>query len=202
MAVPNFKDARLDALNNLGEDGTSFDSNLVGAEVSMGNFIDRVQSNINEKGLVDSGAIMDITVERTDNTLQIMGVPYILFLDEGIKGAESSAKAPNSPYTMKKMPPSSVFKDWIQSKNIKVRNTSSMGLGSSRDDDGIDDSNIDSAAYAMAVNRYKYGSEPKDIFAKEIPLLIEEAGSEVGDLYINQMFNGLDELQKKINSKK
>lgn len=189
----DFKQSRLDALNSLGEDGTSFDSARVGVEASCGEFIKRVQQNINEKGLVDSGKMSDMTVQRVDSTIQIMGMEYIIYLDEGIQGAEDSSKAPNSPFKMTKMPPSSVFKDWINSKNIKVRNTSAMGLGSSRDDDGIDDSDIDSAAYAMAVSRYKTGYEPQDIFQKEIPKLVDDCADEISDLYINILFENIDE---------
>lgn len=185
--------ARLDALNDIGVDGSSFDDNLTGAEGAAGAFIKRVANNITSKDLVDTGKILDITLERVDdNNITVNGQFYIIMLDEGIQGAEDASKAPNSPFKMKSMPPSNVFVDWINRKNIRLRNNPSYG-GSS--DEMVDDTKVEQVAYAMALTRYREGYEPQDIFAKEIPQLIDDASDGIATKVITSFLNGLDDTK-------
>lgn len=168
----NYNGARLDALNNIGEDGTSFDSNLTGAETACGNFIQRVVNNINEKDLIDTGKIADITVERLDDkTLVINGVSYILYLDKGIRGAENESKAPSSPYKMNTIPYTTELVEWVKRK--------------------IGTENAEQIAYAIAVDRYKNGYEAQNIFDKEIDQLIEDSANGVADITINNFLNNI-----------
>lgn len=54
--------------------------------------------------------------------LSILMEDYGTFVDLGVKGRDSSAKAPRSPYKYKnKMPPVKVFTEWIKRKGITVR---------------------------------------------------------------------------------
>ena len=168
----NYNGARLDALNNIGEDGTSFDSNLTGAETACGNFIQRVVNNINEKDLIDTGKIADITVERLDDrTLVINGVSYILYLDKGIRGAENESEAPSSPYKMNTIPYTTELVEWVKRK--------------------IGTENAEQIAYAIAVDRYKNGYEAQNIFDKEIDQLIEDSANGVADITINNFLNNI-----------
>ena len=87
--MANYNTAKLDALNSIGEDGTQFDDNLVGSENACASFVKRVAENITSKDLVDTGKILDITVQKQDNnTINIVGQKYILILDKGIQGTE------------------------------------------------------------------------------------------------------------------
>jgi len=184
--------AKLEALNDIGEDGSSFDRDLVGAEKACGDFVKRVATNIIDKDLVDTGKILDMTVQKVDsNTIDIIGVSYIKVIDEGIRGAEDESKAPNSPYKMTKMPPSNVFADWIRSKNIKLVNNPKYG---GEQTSIVEDKDIDRVAYAMALERFRKGYEPQDIFDKEIDQLVEDASDGVSEVVINKMFSGLDDL--------
>lgn len=192
--MANYDIAKLDALNAIGEDGTLFDDNLVGSENACASFVKRVATNITNKDLVDTGKILDITVQKQDeNTINIVGQKYILILDKGIQGAERNTLAPQSPYKMKKMPPVETFVDWINRKNIRLRNNEAYG-GSS--DEMVDDTKVEQVAYAMALERYRKGYAPQDIFEKEIPQLIDDAGIGVANAVVNKFFKSLDDLDK------
>lgn len=189
--MANYNTAKLDALNNIGEDGTQFDDNLVGSENACASFVKRVATNITNKDLVDTGKILDITVQKQDNnTINIVGQKYILILDKGIQGTEVN-NAPDSPYKMKKMPPVETFVDWINRKNIRLRNNEAYG-GSS--DEMVDDTRVEQVAYAMALTRLREGYEPQNIFEKEIPQLVDEAGIGVANAVVNKFFKSLDDL--------
>lgn len=190
--MANYDLARLDALNDIGTDGSQFDENLIGAEAACGAFVKRVAENVTAKDLVDTGKILDLTVQKvSDNSINIVGWNYIIFLDEGIQGAESNAKAPNSPFKMKKMPNPQTFADWIRRKNIRLENNPSYG-GST--DEMVDSTQVDKVAYAMALTRYREGYEPQDIFAKEIEQLANDAAEGVADAQVNTILKGLDNL--------
>jgi len=92
---------------------------------------------------------------------------------------------------MKKMPPVQTFVDWINRKNIRLRNNPSYG-GSS--DEMVDDTKVEQVAYAMALERYRKGYAPQDIFEKEIPQLVNEASNGVANAVVNKFFKSLDEL--------
>ena len=193
MAANNYDISRLNALNDIGTSTDDFDSSLTGAEKACGDFVQRVAKNINDKDLVDTGKILDITVQKVDNnTINIVGYNYVIYLDEGIQGAESNSKAPNSPFKMSKMPPPETFANWIKRKNIRVRDNTSYG-GTSNTKINVEGS-IDKAAYAMALTRYKEGYEPQDIFKKEIPQLADEAAEGVANTVVNQFLKTLDNI--------
>lgn len=191
--MANYDIAKLEALNNIGEDGSSFDRELMGAEKACGDFVLRVANNIQEKDLVDTGKILDITVQKVDaNNIDIVGWNYIKYLDEGIRGAEDESKAPNSPYKMTKMPPPETFADWIRSKNIKLRNNPSYGGNQTSI---VEDKDIDRVAYAMALKRFREGYEPQDIFNKEIDQLVDEASDGIANVEVNRLFKDIDSLE-------
>ncbi|WP_313235702.1 hypothetical protein [Sphingobacterium multivorum] len=183
----------LDFLDNLGTDQSEFREVSDGLESVCGNFIKRVIDNINSFDLIDTGAISDLSMTVISPTeIHIEGQSYINFIDQGVNGVNATP-APLSPYKYRdKMPDPAIFKTWILSKNIKVRNTRyNTGQGEDKVFD-VDDKDIDSVAYAMAKSRFLNGQEPKPIFQKEIPQLIKDATAVVGQITIDNIFSNLN----------
>lgn len=186
----------LDFLDNLGESENNFRDVSSGLETVAGAFINRVIDNINNYDLIDSGKISDISIEVvSDKEINILGQTYINYIDDGVQGKLTQSRAPLSKYKYSdKMPPTQNFFDWIKSKNIKVRNTSKT-LGSGNDtviDVEDDDKAIKKVAYAMALDRFNHGAEPKPIFKKEIPKMIDDAVKIVGQITIDKIFSNLN----------
>lgn len=182
----------LDFLNNLGTDQSEFRDVAQGLESVCGEFIKRVIDNINQHDLVDTGAISDLSMKIISPTeIHIEGQSYINYIDEGVNGVNATP-APHSPFRYKdKMPNPEIFKNWILSKNIKVRNTKYY-LGEGEDEViKTDDENIDSVAYAMAKSRYLNGKESIPIFKKEIPQLLNDASNMVGQITIDNLLSNL-----------
>lgn len=168
--------SRIAMLSSLGTDRTEFDTTefFSDAQKAVGDFIERVQTNINNADLPVTGGISDIRIEvdEATNKINIIGNPWILFQDRGVNGSEE--KKYNSPHSYTdKRPPAYVFKDYIKAKNIQLRhNENYYGDASPFEDMDGDERAIDSAAYAMATKIFKEGFKPQPIFAKEIPKLI------------------------------
>ena len=182
----------LDFLNNLGTDQSEFRDVAQGLESVCGEFIKRVIDNINQHDLVDTGAISDLSMKIISPTeIHIEGQSYINYIDEGVNGVNATP-APHSPFRYKdKMPNPEIFKNWILSKNIKVRNTKYY-LGEGEDQViKTDDENIDSVAYAMAKHRFLNGKESIPIFKKEIPQLLNDASNMLGQITIDNLLSNL-----------
>lgn len=163
-------------LSSLGADKTEFDNSqfFSDAEKAVGDFVERVHTNINENDLPVSGGISDIRIEvdEATNKINIWGNPWLLYQDRGVNGSEE--KKYNTPHSYSdKRPPAYVFKDYIKTKNIQLRyNENYLGEPSPFEDLDSNEKAIDSAAYAMATKIFKEGFKPQPIFAKEIPKLI------------------------------
>ena len=186
----------LDFLDNLGESENNFRDVSTGLETVAGAFINRVIDNVNSFDLIDTGKISDLSIEViSDKEINLIGQTYINFIDLGVQGKLTQSRAPSSTYKYTdKMPPVQTFVDWIKSKNIKVRNTSKT-LGSGKDnviDVEDDDKAIKKVAYAMALDRFQHGAEPKPIFKKEIPKLVDDAVKVVGQITIDNIFSNLN----------
>ncbi|VTP97611.1 hypothetical protein [Sphingobacterium daejeonense] len=175
----NARQQSLDWLDNLGTDRTEFKDPEKGLEGVCADFVDRVVQNITDQDLIATGSIANIELQIVNpNEINIIGEKYINFLDEGVQGSVNAIRAPFSPYKYTdKMPPVQEFIDWINLKNLKVRNTS-YNLGSDAGKDEVfsgDEKAIEQMAYAMAKDRFLNGAEPKNIFKKEIPKLLNDA---------------------------
>jgi len=94
----------------------------------------------------------------TENNYSIVGFSmdlHGLFVDKGVKGSISSAKAPNSPYSFKsKMPPVAVIAKWVKRRGLK-----------GRDKEGkfIKDNTL---AYLIARSIFQKGMKPSLFFTK------------------------------------
>ena len=80
---------------------------------------------IKQAGAVASGKLVnDLKIKLIDEEdgvqFQVLAPPYAKYIDYGVKGKNSSAKAPNSPFKYgDKMPPAAPIDKWIVRKNIK-----------------------------------------------------------------------------------
>lgn len=81
---------------------------------------------------------------------------YGKFIDKGVKGRDSSTKAPNSPYRFKnKMPPTKDLDKWVVRKGIKgVRNKKGQFI------------KRESIKFAIAKSIQKHGIETSNFFSK------------------------------------
>lgn len=91
--------------------------------------INRSKSNLTQKKKNTSKALYNSlnyelkTSKNNSFTLSFSMENYGTFVDKGVKGRDSSLKAPNSPYQFKnKMPPLKVLDKWIVKKGLAVRN--------------------------------------------------------------------------------
>ncbi|GGE28180.1 hypothetical protein [Sphingobacterium cellulitidis] len=183
----------LDFLDQLGTSKTEFTSPSKGLEGVCADFIGRVIDNIQEYNVVDTGKIEDLNIEVINsNHIAIWGQSYINFIDEGVNGVNATP-APFSPYRYKdKMPDPKIFEDWIKSKNIKVRNTrKTLGKGKNKVID-VAKNDIKKVAFAMARDRFLNGAEPKPIFKKEIPKLIQDAENQLINITIDDICSNLN----------
>lgn len=168
--------SRIAMLSSLGTDRTEFDTSefFSDAEKAVGDFVERVHTNINNADLPVTGGISDIRIEvdEATNKINIIGNPWLLYIDRGVNGSEE--KKYNTPHSYTdKRPPAYVFKDYIKTKNIQLRyNENYTGEPSPFEDLDNDEKAIDSAAYAMATKIFKEGFKPQKIYSKEIPKLI------------------------------
>lgn len=190
----NARQASLDFLDNLGTDKSQFTDPKKGLEGVCADFVDRVVQNITDQDLIATGSIANIELQIVNaNEINIIGEKFINFLDLGVQGSVNAIRAPFSPYRYTdKMPPIQQFIDWINLKNIKVRNTSyNMGEGKDEVFAG-DEKAIEKMAYAMGKDRYLNGAEPKNIFKKEIPKLLNDATNQALNITIANIFSNLD----------
>ena len=65
----------------------------------------------------------DLKVSKNSFSLSFNMAEHGKFIDKGVKGSESSAKAPNSPYKYKdKMPPLKALDSWVVKRGLAGRN--------------------------------------------------------------------------------
>ncbi len=100
---------------------------------------------------------------------------YAKFVDKGVKGSKSSAKAPNSPYKYtNKQPPSGVIDKWVVRK----------GIQGARDDKGRFIKRK-SLVYAMARSIKLYGVKPTNFFTDAFNVAYRDLPQEFIKAYAN-----------------
>ncbi|WP_162996956.1 hypothetical protein [Mucilaginibacter kameinonensis] len=173
--------ARASALSQISQLGTARSEFTTAdmfstAENDVASFIERVKERIQSADMVVTGEIENIKMETSESGIKILAPAYLLFQDKGVRGAESSELAPDSPFAYKeKMPPYSAFINYINTKNIQLRNEEFLhGKPSPHEDLEGDEKAIKTAAFLMARKVYKKGFKPRNIFTPEIPQLVED----------------------------
>jgi hypothetical protein len=201
MATPNLEQAsrrsqqesRLAALDSLGSDRSEFltEQLLTDAELAVGEFIERVKSNMDKVDLIVTGKITDMRIEHDtkENKINIVSnSPWILYQDRGVNGSEEKKYSTPHEYTNLR-PPSHVFEDYIKTKNIQLRHNENYDAngGSPFSDMDGDDKAIESAAYGMATTIFKEGFKPQKFFAVEIPKLITDLKKVIPNFVISNI---------------
>jgi hypothetical protein len=105
---------------------------------TAGEFVLKVIENINRLGLTDQGSLTD---DLSQGDIEILGnggysveigyapetaaAKYADFVDKGVKGVKSQAKAPNSPYSYRKLsvPPVmlNAIRGWVDRQGLSAR---------------------------------------------------------------------------------
>ena len=100
---------------------------------------------------------------------------YAKFVDKGVKGSKSSAKAPNSPYKYtNKQPPAGVIDKWVVRK----------GIEGARDEKGRFIKRK-SLVYAMARSIKLYGVKPTNFFTDAFNVAYRDLPQEFIKAYAN-----------------
>lgn len=89
------------------------------------------RTNLTKKGKKDTGELyksLDYNLKVSANSFELsfVGADYLDFVDKGVKGVSSSAKAPKSPYkfgsgTGKKNGLTNGINNWVERKRIQFR---------------------------------------------------------------------------------
>lgn len=145
--------------------------------------VDSLKKNLEKHDSIASRKLFqsirfDIKIFGSSYIFQIMMEDYWDYVDKGVKGSESSAKAPNSPYQYKdKIAKVSEIERWITQKGIKVEISKSKSdvlkklknktvKKSFRQQSVL--SKRKSMAFGMATNIKKYGVKPTNFYSDVI----------------------------------
>ncbi|RKR82646.1 hypothetical protein BDD43_2831 [Mucilaginibacter gracilis] len=161
----NLSQANAALLEGLGENKSKFTTILSAAENACAEFIKRVKANIQSiPDFVNTGSIENLTLESSGNEIHIKGSEHLLYQNYGVKGSESSALAPNSPYSYTdKRPPIEPFLAYIKTKNIRlVHNERYYGKPSPFKEITLDKAQL-KLAWAMSTKVFKEGFKPQPI---------------------------------------
>lgn len=113
----------------------------------------------------------DLEVHKNSFRMAFKLEDYWEFVDKGVKGALSDAKAPNSPFSYKdKMPPTKVFDRWIIKRGFAPRKN---GKFQSRE----------SLKFAIATNVFKFGIKTTNFFSRPFENEFKKLPTEVVEAY-------------------
>jgi hypothetical protein len=179
--------SRVDSLGSLGQSKEDFETNILSAiEIAAGEFIERINQNIQNEDMVVSGSIMDITMQSENGSVKVYANPWLLFQDKGVNGSKS--KMFDTPFSYKdKMPPVQPFIDYIKNKNIQLRDNTKYGGEESPFKDLTEDEQIERVAWAMARKVFLYGFKPRRIISKEVEQLKQDVINQIGKAAANSV---------------
>jgi len=212
MSKQNFKQAtkrskylaNVDKLNQFGTSTNEFVDTESVVEGILGDFVLRVQENINkEAGMVTTGSISEIEVKAENGQVNVYANPWLVYQDRGVNGAKKKLYNTPHAYTDKR-PPVGVFKQWIKDKNIRLVNNEKYKGEASPFKELTEDEQITKAAWGMATKVYNEGFKPRKIYSKEIPKLVDDLANELGDFMIqalNQVIDVKESAKRNIISK-
>lgn len=114
----------------------------------------------------------DLKVHKNSFSLSFKMADYGKFIDKGVKGKKSSAKAPKSPFKYRdKMPPVKVFDKWSIRKGIAPRNEKGQFISRQQNNFRI----------ARAV--YNYGIKTTNFFTKPFESAFKSLPDEIVSSY-------------------
>lgn len=197
--------AKINQLNNLGTsvDDLEFSDVMTPLEGVIGDFILRVQENINnEKNFVTTGKISDITMKAENGGISVFGSPHLIYQDRGVSGTKKKYNTPHS--YLDKKPPLQPFLDWVKAKQIFLTEKNDKfrvyDMRLSKKDrtkdrpvkELTDDQKRTNAAYAMRESVFQDGIEPKNIYEKEIPQLVDELAEVIANFSVQYILQQID----------
>lgn len=197
--------SNVDKLDSLGTDKNLLmnDVALSAIEQACGDFILRVLDNINKADIVVTGSITDITLEPTETGINVKAPAHLIYQSRGVNGAKNQKwDTPHKFGDPKGNGPSfqefiEAIKQWIIRKNINYRdNKKYSGKETPFKTEVSDEKLLDRAAYAITKSIYNEGIEPKNLYEKEIPKLIEDVQKMVAEFAV-QYFNQVIEINPK-----
>lgn len=187
-------ESKVQQLDQFGTDVGEFikDETLNVIENIVGDFIIRVQDNIlSQTNMITTGDIADITIKPENGAINVYANPHLIYQDRGVNG--SKKKYYNTPHAYKdKMPPVSVFKEWIKRKNINLVDNENYRGEPSPFKDLTEEQKINSAAWGMAKTIYKEGFKPRNIYSKEIGQLVNDLQQEIADFCVQAITQSID----------
>ena len=188
-------DAKVSQLDSLGQSQDLFDTTLNSIEVAVGQFVERVLVNIQNQDMNVTGKVSDIEVKTEDNSVVVYANPWLTYQDMGVNGSQN--KLYNTPFSYKdKKPPVDVFKSWINTKNIQLRDNSKYYGKESPFKELTEEEQVEKVAWAISSKIYKQGFKPRNVYSKEIPELLEDLGEIIGDAITEQIGVRLDVKSK------
>jgi hypothetical protein len=114
----------------------------------------------------------ELKVSKNSFELSFLMEDYGTFIDKGVKGNKSSAKAPSSPFKYtNKMPPTKAFDKWVIKRGLAGRNK--KGQFVSRE----------SLKFAIAKSVQMYGIETTNFFTKPFESAFKNLPDEVVEAY-------------------
>jgi len=147
--------------------------------------IQRAKNNLEAEGIMNSELIKSITpstfkVSANSIEVEITGNYYWKFVDLGVKGSKSSAKAPESPFSYKKKrPPYQALERYITNKSIAVEPKYVKKLGRNRtiaEQVTADAKALSAVIFYRGLKATKFMSEAMDeSFVEELTVTIAEA---------------------------
>jgi hypothetical protein len=191
------KKAALEAkVNQAGQLGTDINQFIMVDKFSevekiFGEFVERVKKNIDsEKDMVVSGKISDIEVKAENGFVNVYGSPHLVYQDRGVNGTKK--KLYNTPHSYTdKMPPVSVFENWIKRKGINTKDNPKYG-DEAAFAELSEDKQIKKAAWAMAKKVFNEGFKPRNIYSKEIPKLVEDLSKVIANFVPQYLIQNID----------
>lgn len=202
MATRDFKkvtkkavhEAKVSQLDTIGTDIESFleQGSLSVVENILGEFIERVHANINnEPDFVTTGQINEIEMKQEGTSVNVYAFPHLLYQDRGVNGSEKKLYDTVHSYTDKR-PPVYVFKNWIKTNNIQLRDNEKFEGKASPFKELDEDSKINSAAWGMSTKIFKEGFKPRKVYSKEIPQLIQDLSTQIAGFTAQSIIQFID----------
>lgn len=191
-------DSKLNQLDTLGTSKENFEAvSLSVIEKVAGEFIERVHQNIQQEGMNVTGKINDIAIQAEDNKVNIYAPSHIIYQDRGVSGIINKYNTPHS-YTTK-MPPMSVIKNWILTKNIQLKDNEKYYGKESPFKDLTKDKEVENVAWSISQSIFQKGLKPRNIYSKEIPKLIEDLREELGNVAVQQISQQINLANRNTN---